>query len=356
MTRLTSRKSTSDHLHALRCSLRRLASYHIPTMSDKPTSRRRKGKYRKARVRRFLFTTGPDRLTGGRMRKRHLAQDIVVRRVEVASPQWPAEFDGMRIGHVSDFHLGELLPIERALQVVAQLAEERPDFIACTGDVVDLHHDEAGPLFEALAQINAPMGTGLVLGNHDELHCPDTLSKMAENAGLLVLHNEAVKIAHNGGHLVVAGIDWARNLPTASRYVEQTCGDETHLLLAHNPKAFRKAVELGIPLTLAGHTHGGQIAMRNRPNANLALSHRMSAGLFGHDESRLYVTSGVGAWFPLRINCPAEIAILTVRRAQPNETDEHATPVRLRQRRAEQGNGAARNNRRPSRQRPAKTR
>jgi len=85
------------------------------------------------------------------------------------------------------------------------------------------------------------------------------------------------------------------------------------LLLAHNPKAFLHAADIEIPLTLAGHTHGGQIALKHRPNANLALSHRHRVGLFQQGPSRLYVTSGVGAWFPLRINCPAEIAIITMR-------------------------------------------
>ncbi len=66
-------------------------------------------------------------------------------------------------------------------------------------------------------------------------------------------------------------------------------------------------------MTLAGHTHGGQIAIKKRPNANLALTHRRGAGLFQSDGSMLYVTTGVGAWFPLRVNCPAEIAMLTVR-------------------------------------------
>ena len=70
---------------------------------------------------------------------------------------------------------------------------------------------------------------------------------------------------------------------------------------------------MGIPLTLSGHTHGGQIAMKKRPNANLSVTHRRSIGQFQTDGSMLYVTSGVGAWFPLRVNCPAEIAMLTIR-------------------------------------------
>ena len=78
--------------------------------------RKRRAKYRRARVRNFLFTIGPDRFTGGRIKQRHTRRDIIVREVELASPRWPAAFDGLRIGHFSDFHLGELLPVDRAIE------------------------------------------------------------------------------------------------------------------------------------------------------------------------------------------------------------------------------------------------
>lgn len=270
-------------------------------------------KYRRARIRQFLFTVGPDRLSGGRASRRHLAQGFIVREIEIASPLWPARFDGLRIGHVSDFHVGELHPIEQALEVIACLRDHEPDLIACTGDVVDLDTTHAAPIVQALGAIKAPLGNFLVLGNHDELHDPQTLTGMAIESGLTVLSNEAVQINHDGGQLVVAGIDWARSAVKCANLVDRACGDRAHLLLTHNPKAFLRAMELGVAVTLAGHTHGGQLAMKNRPNANLALSHRRSAGLFQSNGSAMYVTTGIGAWFPLRINCPAEIAMITVR-------------------------------------------
>jgi predicted MPP superfamily phosphohydrolase len=272
-------------------------------------------RYRRARIRHFLFTVGPNRVSGGRITRRHLAQRVVLRETDLRSHRWPADFDGLRIGHVSDFHLGELLPIDNALEVVECLGEQEPDLVACTGDLVDLDHAGVEKLLAALGAINPPAGNFLVLGNHDELHDPVGLARAATEAGLTVLRNEAVQINRNDSSLVVVGIDWARSAVACARHVDRACGDgqEAHLLLTHNPKAFLRAADLGIPLTLAGHTHGGQIAMRKRPNANLALAHRRSAGEFHSDGSMLYVTSGVGAWFPLRVNCPAEIAMLTIR-------------------------------------------
>ncbi len=301
-----------NKLAQLASHCRTLKYSHMSRSSD--GDHKRKGKYRRARIRNFLFTIGPNRLSGGRISRRHLAQEIAIREVEVASPRWPKAFDGLRIGHVSDFHLGELLPVDRAIEIVQQLKRQEPDLVACTGDVVDLHHDEVKPLFDAMAALDAPMGTALVLGNHDELHCPDTIERLGTEAGLQVLRNAAVEIAHNGNHLVVGGIDWARTADECAKFVDLTTGDDgAHLLLSHNPKAFARASECGVPLTLSGHTHGGQIAMKRFPNTNLAMSHRHSAGLFSKGDSRLYVTTGIGAWFPLRVNCPAEIVMLTMR-------------------------------------------
>lgn len=297
------------------------------------TQRKKKARYHRARVRNFLFTVGPDRLSRGRLSRMHLAKGVRVREVQASSPNWPESFDGLRIAHVSDFHLGELMSIERVLRVIEQIKAEEPDFVACTGDIVDLHHHGAMPLLEALAEIDAPLGSALVLGNHDELHCSSTISRMALDAGLMLLRNEAVEIIRNGSKLLVGGIDWANSAAKCGRFVERACDVQTHLLLAHNPKAFSRAAKLGIALTLSGHTHGGHIALKKRPNVNLALTQRHSHGLFENGPSRLYVTTGVGDWFPLRVNCPAEIAMITMRHAPQAIIDESEEPPKKKKRR-----------------------
>ena len=146
--------------------------------------KRRMPRYRRARIRHFLFTVGPHRVSGGRITRRHLAQEIVVRELELSSPRWPAALDGMRIGHVSDFHLGALLPIDKAVAVIECLAEQQPELIACTGDIVDLDSPDVGRLLAALADVEAPLGCMLVLGNHDELHDPDGLTRTARELGI----------------------------------------------------------------------------------------------------------------------------------------------------------------------------
>jgi predicted MPP superfamily phosphohydrolase len=278
--------------------------------SDKPSI-----KYRRAKMRHMLFTSGPNRISRGRLFRKHFDKRITVKRVEIVTPLWPKEFDGIRIGHISDFHLGDLMPMERALAAVEMLKNEAPDIVACTGDVVDLNALGAEPLFEAMANMDSPLGTMLVLGNHDELDCVSTISNMALRSGISLLRDSRCTIIHNGATLHIAGIDWAKSQKKCAAKVNQVCKHETHLLLSHNPKAFSAASECHIPLTLSGHTHGGQLALRDKPSTNLAVAHKHSSGLYNADNSRLFVSVGVGAWFPLRINCPAEVAVLTVRSA-----------------------------------------
>jgi len=266
-------------------------------------------------MRHTLFTTGPNRLSGGKLFAKHFDQSIQLKEVEIVSTRWPAAFDGLRIGHVSDFHLGDLMPIERAKRTIDMLKAQQPDLVACTGDVVDLHLDGAEELLSSLAMINAPLGTLLVLGNHDELECASTLSSMAIEAGVVLLRDATCQLQYRGNTLRVAGIDWAKASRKCAKKVDLVCDDQTELLLSHNPKAFKQAASIGIPLTLAGHTHGGQLAIKNKKSANLAISHKYSCGLYERGESKLFVTVGVGAWFPLRVNCPAEVVIITMRGA-----------------------------------------
>jgi predicted MPP superfamily phosphohydrolase len=242
---------------------------------------------------------------------------LLVREEEITMPNWPAAFDGIRIGHVSDIHVGDLMLADRAIDVVKTLRDAAPDMICNTGDLVDLHWPGVEPVAEAMAAIDAPLGNFFVLGNHDLLDSGDEVVRIVSDAGTTVLQDEVALIRRGEDTLRVGGIGWARTASTCEQRVNRALGDESvDLLLSHNPKAFDRAAEKDIPLTLAGHTHGGQIARRNRPNANLAVihGHPRNAGLYEHGNSRLFVTVGAGSLFPLRLNMPAEVAILTIRR------------------------------------------
>jgi hypothetical protein len=267
----------------------------------------------RAKIRHALLTRAADRLTFGALGRRHRAQPIEVRSVELRIPGWPRAHDGIRIAHLSDFHLGELMPVGRAIDAVERVGLLRPDLVACTGDVVDLEVAGAGPLLAAMGAMRAPLGRYLVLGNHDHLDDGAGLSALAERHGLQVVHGTVVSAGERAAPLLVGGIDWARTIRALDGMVDALpCAP--HLLLAHNPKAFHAAARRRIPLTLSGHTHGGQVAWKGRPRTNFSFAHRLSAGLYERDGCSLYVNVGAGAWFPLRLHCAPEVVVITVHR------------------------------------------
>ena len=272
----------------------------------------RKLSYHAAGVRAAFLTRLPDALTGGTLRARHVAQPIEITEATFASERWPRDFDGLRIAHLSDLHFGHLLGEERLMQAIDAVRAVRADLIAVTGDLVDHSAREAPLLFERLALLEARLGVFVVLGNHDHLDHPRAIVRGARDAGLIPLVDESVRAGGRDG-LLVAGIDWAKTIPACSARLRRCGAGRADLLLAHNPKAFVGAEERGIPLTLAGHTHGGQLARRRNRRHNLVFTQRLSAGHYEVRDSHLYVTNGVGAWFPLRVNCPPEIAVIEMR-------------------------------------------
>jgi predicted MPP superfamily phosphohydrolase len=281
----------------------------------KPAGSKRGGKFRRAQLRHAILTKAVDKLTSGRLRTRHLSQPIELRQIELRVPDWPRGLEGLRIGHLSDLHLGHLMPVHRALELVERLGAARPDVLACTGDVVDLEWKGCEPVLQAMGGMRAPLGRYLVLGNHDHLDDPGALVEAAHDSGLLVLSGGVHTRKRSDHEFRVAGIDWAAKPGQLAESVQGVMGHRPHLLLAHNPKVFPAAARARIPLTLAGHTHGGQVALRDRPRANLSLLHPHSSGLYERGSSRLFVNVGAGSWFPLRRNVPAEIVMLEVRRA-----------------------------------------
>jgi predicted MPP superfamily phosphohydrolase len=263
-------------------------------------------------VRNVIVTKLPDALLGGRLRARHVAQPIELNGYALASANWPRAFDGVRIAHISDIHFGHLLGPERLVQAVDAVRAVKPDLIAITGDLVDLSAHEAPLLFEHLSLLKAHLGVFVVLGNHDHLDHPRIIVRGARDAGLTVLTDDSVRAGGRDG-LLVAGIDWSKSIPGCIERLRRCGMARADLLLAHNPKAFVGAVDREIPLTLSGHTHGGQVARRANRRHNLVFTARLNAGHYQKGESHLYVTNGVGAWFPLRVNCPPEVAVIEMR-------------------------------------------
>jgi predicted MPP superfamily phosphohydrolase len=269
----------------------------------------------RAAIRRSLLTVLPDRLSRGRLSRAHLAQPIVLRSVPVFLPGAPDALHGLRIAHLSDFHVGGLIPVERALEAIELAQVEQPDLVACTGDVVDLELAGCEPVFKALGRMKSRLGTLMVMGNHDHLEHAESVARLARRSGIRLLQDEVARLPSGP---MVAGLDWTVGVRDAQKRLKAMLDGREELppiLLAHHPAAFRAAAQHGIPLTLSGHTHGLQVGLtrgtgdQSRP----AKGRSLHDGLYHLGASSVFVTRGVGSWFPLRVNRPAEVAILDVR-------------------------------------------
>jgi predicted MPP superfamily phosphohydrolase len=242
--------------------------------------------------------------------------------VRVALPGLPDDLRGLRIVQISDLHIGNGLEGARLDRVVARVNAHDPDVVALTGDLFDFDPRYVEDGARRLNGLTARHGVFAVLGNHDgytglEL-VADALARLAP--GVTVLRGDVVRLP-TGSPLYVAGIDdpgtrfTARDLhiPELEELAALRPADGHSILLVHRPEAFAQAARLGFPLVLAGHTHGGQLALPTRGGRhNLAsLVTRYTRGLFAENGSFLYVNRGIGVAGPaIRLNCSREIATI----------------------------------------------
>jgi uncharacterized protein len=247
---------------------------------------------------------------------------LVVRELEIAPPHWPARLDGLRAGVLSDLHAGVphagLAAIDRA---VAALNAAEPDVHLLLGDFLDasqvLRRDIAPErVAERVAGLRAPLGSVAVLGNHDWRNSGDRIWRALDRVGVTVLEDAAVELAAPGGPLWVAGVgDLRRRRPDVGAALARVPDGAPVLLLSHDPDLFPQVPER-VSLTLAGHTHGGQVAipLLRRPLLPSRFGERYRRGLIEEEGRLLLVSSGMGtSGLPVRLLAPPEALVLTFR-------------------------------------------
>ncbi len=249
------------------------------------------------------------------------------RNLEVTSREIPIaglteRLRGVRIAHLSDLHIGNGTEGDRLTAVVEATNALAPDLIVITGDLFDHDPRHLAAGAEGLGGLRAPLGVHAVLGNHDLMtgkeQVADALARYAP--GLRLLRNECVRLPADAP-LYLAGIedpgrDWTEHghgLVMMEKLAAAAPSDGPMLLLVHRPDAFAQAATLGFRLVLAGHFHGGQLALPigdGRWNVARLLTpyHR---GLYRLGEATLYVSRGVGFAGPrVRFGSRPEIALL----------------------------------------------
>ena len=283
--------------------------------------------------------------------------DYQVHRVEIPIPNLPAGLEGMKIVQISDIHLSSYMPRLQVRRAVNMANDLGADLALVTGDFITGAGDPLADCIDEVKGLRAPLGVWGCNGNHEVYaRAEDTAQLLFAQAGMKLLRSENAQLTFQGASFNLIGVDYQRERTNGGRRVQllQNVGplvrpDMPNILMSHNPNAFNRAAELGIELTLAGHTHGGQIQVE-------ILDHRLSparfitdyvAGLYqrpmfapapndraasaasrfetNHGSmfpnrssalASIYVNRGLGTvGAPVRLGVPPEITLLTLHRA-----------------------------------------
>jgi uncharacterized protein len=234
---------------------------------------------------------------------------IELTRETLAVSGLPPALSGLRIGLVTDLHRSDTVSHEMIDRAVRLLMAEAPDLVILGGDYVTWGDRRfVNPAAEALAPLSAPHGVFAVLGNHDNDHdMPPALA----SKGFVVLRDARTRLTVRGETLDLAGVRFWTRRASEIAYVLRGASPNV-ILLAHTPMRLVEAAALAVPLVLSGHTHGGQIVLPG-VGAIAAREFPVIAGTGRRDSTAIFVSRGVGTvYVPVRLNCPPEVAILTL--------------------------------------------
>jgi uncharacterized protein len=270
--------------------------------------------------------------------------NYMVEKVDVPIANLPKGLDGFRIAQLSDLHIGEFMPREEIRRAVGMANALKPDLAVVTGDFISGQHDPLEDCIEELSKLRAPLGTWGCNGNHEiYAGAENSAAQLFDAHGMKLLRQENAQLEWQGEKLNLIGVDYQRDSMTPGPHGAMLQGVEhlvsremPNILLSHNPNSFRRAAQMGIELSLAGHTHGGQVKVEivDHSISPARLITDFVAGLFhlplgngaappavganGHSgkSAYLYVNRGLGTFgFPVRLGVPPEITLLTLRSA-----------------------------------------
>ncbi len=255
--------------------------------------------------------------------------DLEITHQRVVIHRLPNALESFRIAQLSDFHISPFASADYIRRCVAITNQLKPDLVALTGDYIAWDPERQRDVVQALAGLRASCGVFGCLGNHDYYTgIEDSIAHLFEGAGIRILRQERAAVQWNGGTLNLIGIDYEQLLSSdhpghkVERYLARceklVAPNMVNILLSHNPNVFDRAAQLGIDLTLAGHTHGGQLSL-DFIHRGLNLSHLVlpyTSGWYEKPGGQLYVSRGIGTTgFPIRFGARPEIALLELVRA-----------------------------------------
>ena len=270
-------------------------------------------------------------------------------RVEIPLANLPPELDGLEIVQISDIHLSSYMTRESVRRAVDMANDVGADLAVVTGDLITGVHDSVAQCVEEVRHLHAPLGVYGCNGNHEiYARAEDLAERLFQQAGMKMLRRENAIIPIRGAQFNLIGVDYQRERTPSGRRMQMLANveplvrrDMPNILLSHNPNSFNRAAEMGIELSLAGHTHGGQVQVEildvslsparfitdyvaglyHRPllmpdqpkrlGETIKLMPNAPKGL-----AALYVNRGIGTvGAPVRLGAPPEITHIVLRRA-----------------------------------------
>lgn len=259
---------------------------------------------------------------------------LEVTHVEYANNHLPESFQGYKVVHISDLHLGTFLSKPQALQrVVDSINAQQPDLICFTGDIVSMGLSEFDTLRPIISQLKAKDGVVSVLGNHDLFiyghmgedqreAMREALASRQRSIGWSLLRNEHISISRGSDSIAIAGVDNVHgdgqgfqtlDLGDLNKALQGVSSDMMTILLSHDPSHWEAEVlgRTSVDLTLSGHTHAAQIRLFGWSPASWMFRHVQ--GRYDEGAQTLYVNRGIGCTIPWRIGCPSEITTITLK-------------------------------------------
>lgn len=240
---------------------------------------------------------------------------LTLREQDIHIPGLPPDLDGLRIAQLTDIHLSPFLSGRELARTVDMANETRPHIAVVTGDLITGEDDPVDECLEILSRLRAVSGVFGCMGNHEIAAGTEEYTQVqGARLGMHFLRQQRVLLRFGSADLNLVGVDYQRFHRPYLRGAEREVVDGAfNVLLSHNPDVFPTAVRKGFPLTISGHTHGGQVRVEILgQDLNVARFFTPYVdGLYQRGPAAIFVSRGIGTiGLPARLGAPPEVALL----------------------------------------------
>lgn len=243
------------------------------------------------------------------------SQSLIIEQQTICLNKFPSALDGLRVVQLSDVHHSPLTSAEQILRSVKIANELEPDLILLTGDYVSHEIKFVAPVAQMLGKLQAKYGVYAVLGNHDHWTDADLVTKLLQAEKVRVLINEGFRLQIANASFWLCGVDdTMAGLADLDSALSGSKPDEFKFLMCHNPVILSEAERAGVDFIVSGHTHGGQIRIRQNEEKLILPRNRRASGLRSKGKTQIYISRGIGTVvLPVRFQCPPEVTLLELR-------------------------------------------